>query len=61
MSTSTGMSERLQSEREEAIATLRRVCDRFGDNDWDPWLPLADIIEKHLVRHLEERDKRETT
>ena len=55
------MSERLQSEREEAIATLRRVCDRFGDNDWDPWLPLADIIEKHLVRHLEERDKRETT
>ncbi len=49
-------SERLQSEREQAVETLRRACDRFGDNDWDPWLSLTDIIEKHLVRHLEERN-----
>jgi hypothetical protein len=48
-------SERLQAEREAAIAMLRRACDRYGDNEWDPWMPLAEIIEKHLLRHLEER------
>lgn len=40
-------------EREEAIAKLREVCADHGDNDWTPSLHLADIIEKHLCRHLE--------
>lgn len=43
---------RLVTEREEAIAILRSACENFGDNDWNPDLHLADIIEKHLVRHL---------
>jgi hypothetical protein len=43
------------SELEAAIAALRRVCSKHGDNDWSPDLYLADIIEKHLERHLEER------
>jgi predicted secreted protein len=42
------------SEREQAIAALRRVCEEHGDNDWDESLHLADIIDKHLGRHLGE-------
>lgn len=41
------------SERTEAIAALRRVCGEYGDNDWDENLHLADIIEKHLGKHLD--------
>lgn len=41
------------SEREDAIRTLRRICDEFGDNDWPNNLHLMDIIDKHLGRHLE--------
>lgn len=39
-------------EREDSIAVLRRVCEEYGDNDWSEDLHLADIIEKHLERHL---------
>jgi hypothetical protein len=39
-------------EREELVATLRLVCDHYGDNDWPDSLNLSDVIEKHLVRHL---------
>lgn len=42
----------LVSEREEALSVLRRLCDVFGDNDWPHDLHLADIIDKHLGRHL---------
>jgi hypothetical protein len=41
------------SEREEAVAVLRQICDDFGDNDWPDNLNLADIIEKHLGNHLQ--------
>lgn len=41
------------AEREAAIAALRRLCAAHGDNDWPESLHLADIIEKHLGRHLE--------
>lgn len=43
----------LIAEREQAIQMLRQVCERFGDNDWDPDLNLEDIIAKHLWNHLE--------
>jgi len=46
---------RWTSEREEAIAILRQVCAAHGDSAWDESLHLADIIEKHLWRHLPER------
>lgn len=39
-------------EREEAIAVLRMGCQTHGDNDWPDSLCLADIIDKHLLRHL---------
>lgn len=39
-------------EREAAIAKLREVCADHGDNNWPELLHLADIIEKHLTRHL---------
>lgn len=42
------------SEREQAVAMLRQVCEVHGDNDWPDDLHLADVIEKHLDRHLEE-------
>jgi hypothetical protein len=45
---------RLLAEREDAVAALRRVCAGHGDNDWTVDLHLADVIEKHLERHLED-------
>ncbi len=41
-------------EREAVIATLRGVCDRLGDNDWPDDLHLSDIINKHLINHVED-------
>ena len=43
---------RLTLERDEAVAMLRVVCERYGDNDWPDELHLADVIDKHLGRHL---------
>ena len=40
------------SEREQTVAALRRVCGQFGDNGWDVNLHLADVVEKHLEKHL---------
>jgi protein-disulfide isomerase-like protein with CxxC motif len=39
-------------EREEAIAALRDLCRRHGDNDWPDEMALCDIIDKHLGKHL---------
>jgi len=47
--------EPLKEERNDAIVMLRQVCEDWGDNDWADNLHLADIIEKHLWRHLEAR------
>lgn len=41
------------SEREQTVAMLRQVCERHGDNDWDETLHLADVVDKHLMKHLE--------
>lgn len=40
-------------EREATVAALRGVCENHGNNDWSDNLHLADVIEKHLERHLE--------
>ena len=39
-------------ERENAVSTLRQLCEEFGDNDWDENIFLSDVIEKHLGKHL---------
>jgi len=39
-------------ERMPAVSQLRSLCEDFGDNDWPDNLHLADVIEKHLGRHL---------
>lgn len=44
---------RVVLEREEALVVLRRLCMEFGDMEWDENLHLADIIDKHLGRHLD--------
>ncbi len=44
----------LIEEREQAVAALRDLCKHYGDNDWDERLHLADVLEKHLGRHLDE-------
>jgi hypothetical protein len=41
-------------ERTEAVAVLRQVCEKYGDNDWPDNLNLADVIAKHLERNLDE-------
>ena len=41
------------SEREQTVAILRMACDEHGDNEWEENLHLADVIEKHLIRHLQ--------
>lgn len=43
--------EKFSSERIEAIAMLRMLCDDHGDNDWTDDLHIADIIQKHLCFH----------
>ena len=48
-------------EREATIAALRSVCGDFGDNDWEETLILADVIEKHLARHLHAGAPNKTT
>lgn len=40
-------------EREAAVVALREVCAEHGDNEWQDNLFLADVIEKHLGRHLD--------
>ena len=42
-------------EREAAIVQLRMLCGDFGDNDWNENLNLADIVDKHLGRHLKNK------
>jgi hypothetical protein len=44
------------SERKETINVLREICEYYGDNDWPDNLHLADIIEKHLFRHLDNKN-----
>lgn len=46
--------ESLILEREEMIASLRSACEDHGDNDWDETLHLSDILNKHLMRHIDE-------
>lgn len=41
-------------ELDETRAVLRRLCSSHGDNDWDTTLHLADALDKHLGRYLEE-------
>lgn len=41
-------------ERQRTVNALRSICEDYGDNDWDDNLFLADVIEKHLHRHLGE-------
>ncbi len=50
-----GSAERWRLERGAAVATLRGLCEDFGDNDWPDDLHLSDVIEKHLGRQLHER------
>lgn len=38
--------------RAQTVAALRAICEEFGDNDWSDDLHPADVIEKHLARHL---------
>ena len=40
-------------ERNRAVAMLREVCERHGDNDWHDTMDLGEVIEKHLLRKLE--------
>lgn len=38
--------------RKETLLVLKELCKDFGDLDWNDDLHLADIIEKHLAKHL---------
>lgn len=44
----------LESELADARAQLRMLCEDFGDNDWEDDDHLADVIERHLGKHLHE-------
>src|SRR3954452_7633653 len=46
--------EALGRERARAVAYLRRLCERYGDNQWTDDLPLAEILENHLAEPLVE-------
>lgn len=53
-STDEGAAHKWAIEREETIQALMSACRDFGDDDWDPDLHLADIINKHLVCYLDD-------
>ena len=44
----------LEAERSAVVVALRRLCEEHGDLGWDDDLHLADVIEKHLGRYLNE-------
>jgi hypothetical protein len=48
---------RLEAERADVVAVLRRLCAAHGDNDWDTDLHLSDALDKHLGRYLEGSDR----
>lgn len=49
------------SERADALKVLRQICAEHGDNEWEDSLSLADILDKHLFRHLEDDSSEEET
>jgi hypothetical protein len=40
-------------ERQRAVAALRVLCARFGDNDWSDDAPLTEVLLEHLAEPLE--------
>ena len=44
----------MMAELSDTKVALRRVCEKFGDIDYPENLYLADVVEKHLERHLDE-------
>lgn len=40
-------------ERAEVVAKLREICGEYGDNKWEDDLHLVDVLEKHLLQHLD--------
>lgn len=45
------------AERAAVVLILRELCQEFGDNDWAENAHLADVIEKHLAKHLWDKEK----
>ena len=45
--------EKWPEERTAVVALLREICQDHGDNDWPDNLHLYDVIDKHLLRHIE--------
>lgn len=42
-----------EKERDETILALKNACGIYGDLEWDDSIHLSDIIDKHLVKHIE--------
>jgi hypothetical protein len=40
-------------ERQAVIVVLRRLCEEFGDDDWEDNDHLGDVLAKHLGDHLQ--------
>jgi hypothetical protein len=49
------MLESLVIEREATVVALRGACKEHGDNDWTNDVHLADVVENHLRRHLDDK------
>lgn len=43
-----------ERERLEVVMKMREICEYHGDNDWTDNINLADVLERHLMNHLEE-------
>ena len=41
------------SERQATIMKLREICGVYGDNEWDDNMCLQDVLEHHLLSHLQ--------
>src|ERR1700741_1455471 len=49
--------ENYEYEREWTIKTLRTICERHGDIDWNDNLHIGDILNKHLINHVEQKQQ----
>lgn len=44
----------LLAEHEAVRQALRFACAEYGDNDWPDNLSLVDVVNKHLLPHLDD-------
>ena len=48
----TSLLSPIEKERKNTYLALKRICEEYGDTDFDEDLQFSDILTKHLEPHL---------